>query len=175
MIRRPPRSTLSSSSAASDVYKRQGINAEYGGQADNRMESRMELVLRNCHLATMCDGGYTIVTDAALGVRDGRIGWVGKECDLPGSMLEEAEVRDLRGAWVTPGLIDCHSHVVYGGDRAGEWELKLKGASYKAVSYTHLRAHETPEHLVCRLLLEKKKKKKKKQRTSKQIENEKKI
>eukprot|EP00658_Telonema_sp_P-2_P003591 TRINITY_DN11339_c0_g2_i1.p1 TRINITY_DN11339_c0_g2~~TRINITY_DN11339_c0_g2_i1.p1 ORF type:complete len:449 (+),score=126.18 TRINITY_DN11339_c0_g2_i1:126-1472(+) len=134
MIRRPPRSTLSSSSAASDVYKRQGINAEYGGQADNRMESRMELVLRNCHLATMCDGGYTIVTDAALGVRDGRIGWVGKECDLPGSMLEEAEVRDLRGAWVTPGLIDCHSHVVYGGDRAGEWELKLKGASYKEVA-----------------------------------------
>lgn len=78
---------------------------------------------------------YGAVRDAAIGLEAGRIAWIGPRADLPGPPRALArEVRELDGAWVTPGLIDAHTHLVFGGDRAGEWEARLNGASYEDIA-----------------------------------------
>ncbi|MBP2313842.1 imidazolonepropionase [Azospirillum soli] len=84
----------------------------------------------NGHAATMAPVGT--VRDAALAVKDGRIAWVGPRADLPEGAARE--VHDLGGRWVTPGLIDCHTHLVFGGNRAREFEMRLKGASYEDIA-----------------------------------------
>jgi imidazolonepropionase len=88
----------------------------------------------NARIATMVPGDvpYGALEHGALGVADGRIvfcGAVGDLPDQPGKLARE--VRDLEGRWVTPGLIDCHTHAVYGGDRAAEFEMRLEGATYE--------------------------------------------
>ena len=84
----------------------------------------------NAHLATLCSGEYGIIRRAALAAEQGRIAWVGPRADLPGEPAELArEVHDCGGRWITPGLIDCHTHLVYAGNRAREFELRLHGAS----------------------------------------------
>ncbi len=90
-------------------------------------------------LATMAGpaGGeaYGAIEGGAIAVRDGCIAWVGPRGQLPGVPESLAhEVHDLEGRWLTPGLIDCHTHLVYGGDRAAEFELRLKGASYAEIA-----------------------------------------
>ncbi len=86
----------------------------------------------NCHLATMAGADpYGAVPDGALAVKDGRIAWVGRRADFSGAA---AKTVDAGGAWITPGLIDCHTHLVFAGDRAGEFELRLKGASYEDIA-----------------------------------------
>lgn len=78
---------------------------------------------------------YGAVRDAAIGLEAGRIAWIGPRADLPGPPRALARgVRELDGAWVTPGLIDAHTHLVFGGDRAGEWEARLNGASYEDIA-----------------------------------------
>lgn len=93
---------------------------------------------RNARLATMAADGatpYGALEGAALAVEDGRIAWLGPEPELPGKPTALAqEVHDLDGRWITPGLIDCHTHLVYGGDRAAEFELRLEGASYEEIA-----------------------------------------
>ena len=80
-------------------------------------------------------GPWGAIYDAALGVKDGRIAWIGPRADLPGPPEGLAhEVRDFSGQWITPGLIDCHTHLVYGGDRAREFEMRLQGASYEEIA-----------------------------------------
>jgi len=84
----------------------------------------------NGHAATMGPAGA--IRDAAVAVKDGRIVWVGSRVDLPkGRAVEE---HDLGGRWVTPGLIDCHTHLVFGGNRAREFEMRLEGASYEEIA-----------------------------------------
>ncbi|MSQ63406.1 MAG: imidazolonepropionase [Betaproteobacteria bacterium] len=86
----------------------------------------------NAQLATMAGSEpYGAIRDGALAVTDGRISWVG-----PRSACKEKAQRehDARGAWITPGLVDCHTHLVYAGDRAAEFELRLKGASYEEIA-----------------------------------------
>ena len=88
-------------------------------------------------LATMRANGvpYGAVENAAIAVRDGRIAWLGPMADVPGDQRTVArEVHNLVGRWVTPGLIDCHTHLVYGGDRAHEFELRLGGATYEEIA-----------------------------------------
>ena len=97
---------------------------------------RVDLLLRRVHLATMVGAAadpYGAVHDAALAVADGRIVWLGKEASLPRGMTADEEI-DGAGGWLTPGLIDCHTHLVYAGNRAGEFERRLNGESYESIA-----------------------------------------
>ena len=90
-------------------------------------------VLTNCHLATLsaqASDALGIVRDGAVVWDDDRIQWVGPRKDLPHDW-RNAQTHDAQGAWVTPGLIDCHTHLVWGGSRAEEFRLRLHGASYE--------------------------------------------
>lgn len=84
------------------------------------------------HLATF-DAGYGIVDDGAIAVRNGRIVWLGPRTALPVEMIP-AVTHDGRGAWLTPGLIDCHTHLVWAGNRAREFEQRLHGATYAEIA-----------------------------------------
>lgn len=80
-------------------------------------------------------GSWGAIRDAALGVTDGRIAWIGPRADLPDSPGRMARrVCEFPNQWMTPGLIDCHTHLVHGGDRAREFEMRLEGASYEEIS-----------------------------------------
>ena len=95
---------------------------------------RADRLITDCRLATMVDGGaaYGAIVDGALLVRDGRILWAGASGDLPAH--EAATTDRLDGRWVTPGLVDCHTHLVFGGDRSGEFEQRLGGATYEEIA-----------------------------------------
>jgi imidazolonepropionase len=86
-------------------------------------------------LATLdADAGYGAIEDGALGWRDGVLTFVGPRAALPGQPQALArEVIDTDG-WITPGLVDCHTHLVFAGDRAGEFEQRLQGASYEQIA-----------------------------------------
>ncbi|AWB08870.1 imidazolonepropionase (plasmid) [Azospirillum humicireducens] len=86
--------------------------------------------------ATMGDAdGYGAIADAAVGIKDGRIAYVGPRTELTGAPEDLAtEVHSGQGGWMTPGLIDCHTHLVYGGNRAREFEMRLNGASYEEIA-----------------------------------------
>ncbi|WP_298188398.1 imidazolonepropionase [uncultured Pseudomonas sp.] len=86
----------------------------------------------NCHAATMVGGRYSIIENAALVTRAERIEWIGPRAELP--VGDYAETIDLGGAWLTPGLIDCHTHLVFGGDRSAEFEQRLEGVSYAEIA-----------------------------------------
>ena len=91
----------------------------------------------NCDAATMQPGGaaYGLVEDAALVVDGEHIAWVGPRAQVPPDLLAACSAQhDGGGALITPGLIDCHTHLVYGGDRAHEFELRLNGASYEDIA-----------------------------------------
>ena len=88
----------------------------------------------NARLATLAgDAGYGLVEDGALGWKDGRITYAGPRSRLP-EAARAAEVVDADGRLLTPGLVDCHTHLVFGGDRAGEFEQRLQGASYEQIA-----------------------------------------
>lgn len=92
----------------------------------------------NIHAATMVakgTDGYGIIQNAALGIKDGKIAWIGPSTELPGAPEELSNnVRDGRGKWITPAFIDCHTHLIYAGDRAAEFEQRLQGASYTEIA-----------------------------------------
>ena len=90
----------------------------------------MAMILTNVTLVTM-SGGYGLIEDAALVVEDGRIVWLGPMAGLP---PRDLPVHDLGGRLVTPALIDCHTHLVFAGNRAQEFEMRLNGASYVDVA-----------------------------------------
>ena len=92
----------------------------------------MDLLLTDLHLATMTDADYGVIEDAALIVGGGIVKWVGARSALPDERPENR--RSLEGRWVTPALIDCHTHLVFAGDRSGEFEQRLKGASYEDIA-----------------------------------------
>jgi imidazolonepropionase len=78
---------------------------------------------------------YGAIADGAVGVRGGRIAFVGERSALPDAAIGPATVvRDLAGKWITPGLIDCHTHLVFGGNRSAEFEERLAGVSYEAAA-----------------------------------------
>ena len=95
---------------------------------------RCDRVWSHARLATLAAGqpGLGEVEDGLIAALDGRIVYAGPRADAPA--LEAAETIDCAGRWVTPGLIDCHTHLVYGGDRAHEFELRLRGATYEEIA-----------------------------------------
>ncbi len=92
----------------------------------------MKTLWQHCHVATMAQGKYSIIEDAALVTAGSLIEWIGPRSQVPAA--DYAQVHDLQGAWVTPGLIDCHTHTVFGGNRSGEFEQRLEGVSYAEIA-----------------------------------------
>lgn len=92
-------------------------------------------ILGNTTLATMLPStvSYGLVKNGAVALRDGKIAWAGPEADLP-AMFADWPREDIGGRLITPALVDCHTHIVFGGNRAREFELRLEGASYEEVA-----------------------------------------
>jgi imidazolonepropionase len=92
-------------------------------------------IVKAATIATMEPGrtAYGLVKDGAIGVEDGRIAWVGT-ADAAPAEWRGAAVEDCGGRLVTPALIDCHTHLVFGGDRAKEFEMRLQGATYEEIA-----------------------------------------
>jgi len=114
------------------------------------MAAAWDLLITNIHLATMADpvsaaaagaapadapvrAGYGELRDAAIAVQDGRIAWFGPASDAV-RFGDASEVRDGEGCWLTPGLIDCHTHIVHAGNRSDEFEARLNGAAYEDIA-----------------------------------------
>lgn len=93
---------------------------------------RCDTIWRNARLATMMGDRLGIVEQGVVAASDGRIAWAGAAADAP--PLDAPDDRDCGGRWITPGLIDCHTHLVHAGDRSGEFAARLSGASYEAIA-----------------------------------------
>jgi imidazolonepropionase len=96
----------------------------------------LDAVWLNARLATLIEErpGLGIVESGAIAAREGRITFAGPQRELPSAARAGARVIDCGGRWITPALIDCHTHLVYRGDRAHEFELRLAGASYEQIA-----------------------------------------
>ncbi|WP_419902192.1 imidazolonepropionase [Kiloniella sp.] len=89
----------------------------------------------NCNLCTMQGTGLGTITNGAIAIEFDKIVWIGEFNDLPDTPDKLArEINDLNGSWVTPGLIDCHTHIVHGGERVNEFNMRLEGASYEEIA-----------------------------------------
>ena len=95
---------------------------------------QVDRIWRGARLATLDPSmpGLGVIENGAIATKDSRIVWIGRETDMPA--FQARERIDLGGRWVTPGLIDCHTHLVYGGNRAHEFEQRLAGASYEEIA-----------------------------------------
>jgi len=93
-----------------------------------------DLLLTDARIATMRSdsSGFGVVEDGAIAVADGSIAWLGPQADLPEKTA--ANTKSLAGRWITPALIDCHTHLVFGGDRSAEFEQRLQGVSYEEIA-----------------------------------------
>lgn len=98
----------------------------------NDTPMKLDSLWRGAHIATMKGGQYSVIENAAIGVVGGRIVWIGKTQELP-TYATQTE-HNLGGGWITPGLIDCHTHLVFGGNRASEFEQRLNGVSYQEIA-----------------------------------------
>ncbi|OTG66682.1 imidazolonepropionase [Acinetobacter silvestris] len=92
----------------------------------------MKKLWHNCHVATMQNGRYSIIENAAIVTLGNIIHWIGSQPDLAKDQYDETI--DLQQAWVTPGFIDCHTHSVFGGNRSIEFEQRLQGVSYAEIA-----------------------------------------
>lgn len=97
---------------------------------------QFDAIWHNVQLATMTDNGtaYGAVHDAALAIKDGLIAWCGPKAELPPCDVLATPLYDGQGQWLVPGFIDCHTHLVYAGSRANEFEMRLNGASYQDIA-----------------------------------------
>jgi imidazolonepropionase len=95
-----------------------------------------KIVWRGARLATMAAArpGIGVVERGAIAAEGGRIVYAGEEAELPQAARQGAEIVDCDGRWITPGLVDCHTHLVYAGDRAREFEMRLEGATYEEIA-----------------------------------------
>lgn len=92
------------------------------------------MLLTNANIVTLAqDDSFGLIENGALVIDGSAIVWVGAASEIPGR-FDGIERRDLEGRLVTPALVDCHTHLVFGGNRAGEFELRLNGASYEEVA-----------------------------------------
>ena len=92
------------------------------------------MLLTNATLATLQPGAaYGLISDGAIAIQDGKIHWCGPRAEVPQN-LASLPSQDMGGRLITPALIDCHTQIVHGGQRANEFEMRLKGESYAAIS-----------------------------------------
>jgi imidazolonepropionase len=92
-------------------------------------------LIRNATLATCADGKpYGLIPKGAVALAGNRIAWIGNKKNMPATLPKTCAVNDVKGALVTPGLIDCHTHLVWAGSRFREFELKLQGQSYEDIA-----------------------------------------
>lgn len=106
------------------------FNSTVGGQGNSIS------LWYNARLATLAPTlpGLGIVENGVIAVRDGKIAFAGLQEELPGDLAMAGERFDCAGRWITPALIDCHTHLVFGGDRAMEFEMRLNGAAYEEIA-----------------------------------------
>jgi imidazolonepropionase len=112
-------------------------NSKQGHDVQTSSNRDWDRVWLNAHIATMVAGNdaYGALTDAALAVKGERIAWIGSTAEAAREAAARAvPVEDCRGAWMLPGLIDCHTHLVYGGNRVEEFEKRLCGVSYEEIA-----------------------------------------
>jgi len=98
------------------------------------VNNEFDSVWLDVNLATMNENDYGIIENAAIAIKDGQIAWLGKRDDLPAFDALATPIYQGKGGWITPGLIDCHTHIVYGGNRAKEFEMRLEGATYQEIA-----------------------------------------
>ncbi len=101
------------------------------------MTLNFDTLFINANLATMdlnIETPYGTIKNGALGTKDGRIAWIGEMGNLPKYKCKKKNIRDCQGDWITPGLVDCHTHLVFGGNRAREFEQRLNGVSYEQIA-----------------------------------------
>lgn len=100
-------------------------------------DQQWDLLITNANIATMdaaIDTPYGTIENGALAIKDGLIAWLGKESDLPQFDALATPTINAKGQWLTPGLIDCHTHLVFAGSRAEEFEQRLQGVSYEQIA-----------------------------------------
>jgi len=97
---------------------------------------RGDLLVRNARVATLEPNGapWGALSGDAIAIRGGSIAWMGPLEQLPGELRDVEDVLDAEGRWVTPGLVDCHTHLVFAGDRAREFEQRLEGVTYEEIA-----------------------------------------
>jgi imidazolonepropionase len=96
-----------------------------------------DFVWQHVGVATMCKGAqpYGAIEDGALATRNGRILWVGRTADMPKELIAPHTLHhEAQGCWITPALVDCHTHLIFAGNRAGEFEARLRGDSYESAA-----------------------------------------
>lgn len=98
------------------------------------LNNEFDSVWIDVNLATINETDYGIIENAAIAIKDGKIAWLGKREDIPAFDAFSTPTYQGKGGWITPGLIDCHTHIVYGGNRAKEFEMRLEGATYQEIA-----------------------------------------
>jgi len=104
---------------------------------ENNVSPEWDLLITDANIATMdtrIDAPYGAVENAALAIKDGHIAWLGKQSELPKFDVLATPTISAKGQWLTPGLIDCHTHLVFAGSRAEEFEQRLQGVSYEQIA-----------------------------------------
>jgi imidazolonepropionase len=102
---------------------------------DNLQSENIDTLFINCNLATMVQNSLSIIEDAALAVKGTKIFWKGKKQDCPEDLMTKCQnVIDCDKNWILPGFVDCHTHLVWGGSRSNEFEMRLNGVSYEEIS-----------------------------------------
>ncbi|MCA1795435.1 MAG: imidazolonepropionase, partial [Desulfobacteraceae bacterium] len=101
--------------------------------SSNPFPENIDQVFTHCRMATMAKGNYGIMENAALAVSGKKISWIGPMDTLP-EILGTVKVTDCRNQWLLPGFVDCHTHLIWAGSRANEFEMRLAGASYADIA-----------------------------------------
>ena len=101
----------------------------------SQIPDKIDTLFINCHVATMAGNALSIIETAALGVTGKIISWIGKEKNLPDDLKTRCQkVIDCQNGWILPGFVDCHTHLIWGGSRSNEFEMRLAGATYEEIS-----------------------------------------
>ncbi|MEX1297740.1 MAG: imidazolonepropionase [Desulfotignum sp.] len=100
----------------------------------NPFPENIDRLFTNCRVATMANGKYRMIDTAALAVAGNKIAWIGQMDDLPDPRPGNIELTNCNNLWILPGFVDCHTHLIWAGSRASEFEMRLAGATYAEIA-----------------------------------------